>query len=107
RFVEVVDAHTLDQACASARTEAWTVIEFRDPTKIPLEIVLAAAAGAKGAVITVARDPDDAAVTFGVLEHGPAGVLLAPSGLGQVSRLKAVATDRPEPLKLVELQVVG
>jgi 3-amino-4-hydroxybenzoic acid synthase len=112
RFVEVVDAATLDDACQSARVEPWTVIEFRDPTKIPLEIVLAAAAGAKGSIITVATDPDDAAVIFGVLEHGSDGVLLAPSRLGEVSRLKATATvaskdARPAALGLVELEVVA
>src|SRR5262249_46650904 len=39
RMVEVVDADSLAVACHSARTEAWTVLRFRDPTKIPLEIV--------------------------------------------------------------------
>ena len=107
RFVEVVDAATLDEACQSARVEPWTVIEFRDPTKIPLEIVLAAAAWATGSIITVATDPDDAAVIFGVLEHGSDGVLLAPSRLGEVSRLKATADTCPAALDLVELEVVA
>src|SRR5689334_21096941 len=46
RFVEITDAATLDDACAAARSERWSVLRFRDPTKIPLEIVIAAAAGA-------------------------------------------------------------
>jgi 3-amino-4-hydroxybenzoic acid synthase len=107
RFIEVVDRPTLDEACHSARTEAWTVIEFADPTKIPLEIVLAAAAGAPGRVVTVATDPDDAAVLFGVLERGPEGVMLAPDGPGVVSRLLAAAQDRTPELELVELEVVA
>jgi 3-amino-4-hydroxybenzoic acid synthase len=107
RLVEVMDAPSLDAACASARVEPYTVIDFRDPTKIPLEIVLAAAAGAKGSIITVAADPDDAAVIFGVLEHGSDGVLMAPARLGQVSRLKATAGRRPVPVDLVELTVVA
>jgi 3-amino-4-hydroxybenzoic acid synthase len=107
RFVEVFDAPSLDAACESARVEPFTVIDFRDPTKIPLEIVLAAAAGAKGSVITVATDPADAAVIFGVLEHGSDGVLMAPTRLGEVSRLKATAETRSAPLDLVELTVVA
>ena len=48
RFVEVTDALTLEEACAAARDEAWSVLHFRDPTKIPLEIVIAAAHGTPG-----------------------------------------------------------
>src|SRR4051812_17070826 len=107
RFVEVTDAATLNQACESARTEPWTVILFRDPTKIPLEIVLAAAAGAKGSTITVAADPEEAAIIFGVLEHGSDGVLMAPKSLGQVTRLMSAAQPKPADLELVELTVTS
>jgi 3-amino-4-hydroxybenzoic acid synthase len=107
RFVEVTDATSLELACHSARTESCTVIAFRDPTKIPLEIVLAAAADAKGSIVTVAADPDEAAIIFGVLEHGSDGVLMAPTGLGQVSRLRAAAQAGPGELTLVELTVTA
>lgn len=106
-YVEVVDAASLGLACASAQTQAWTVLLFRDPTKIPLEIVLAAAAGSKGSVITVAEDPADAAIIFGVLEHGSDGVLMPASSVGQVGRLKAAAGARPEHLDLAELEIVS
>ncbi|ANS67688.1 3-dehydroquinate synthase [Streptomyces lincolnensis] len=105
RFTEIVDADTLEQACASARTEAWSLLLFRDPTKIPLEIVLAAAAGADGSIITVAHDTEEAEIIFGVLEHGSDGVLLAPSAVGDATALRAAADDRPADLDLVELSV--
>jgi len=107
RFVEVTDAASLDLAGQSARTESCTVISFRDPTKIPLEIVLAAAADAKGSIVTVAADPDEAAVILGVLEHGSDAVLMAPTGLGQVARLRAAAQAGPGELTLVELTVTA
>lgn len=106
RFVEVVDAPTLDQAAESARTERYTVIRFRDPTKIPLEIVLAAAAGADGEIITVASDVADARIIFGVLEYG-SGVMLAATGPGDAGALAAAATERSAELALTELRVVG
>src|SRR5207248_935251 len=77
RFVEIVDAARLDEACAAARDERIAVLDFRDPTKIPLEIVLPAAAGASGTIVTVARDVEEAEIIFGVLEVGSAGVLMA------------------------------
>jgi 3-amino-4-hydroxybenzoic acid synthase len=107
RYVEVTDAQTLELACRCARTDDWSVLSFRDPTKIPLEIVLAAAAGADGRIITVVADPSDAEVVFGVLEHGSDGVLMAPKAVGDATRLKAAALPRTEDLKLVELTVTG
>jgi 3-amino-4-hydroxybenzoic acid synthase len=106
RYVEVTDAASLEVACRCARTDAWTVLNFRDPTKIPLEIVLAAAAGAEGSVITMVSDPADAEVVFGVLEHGSDGVLMAPRTVGDATRLRTAALPRGEDLKLVELAVM-
>lgn len=107
RFVEIVDAETLEQACTAASTEQWSLLEFRDPTKIPLEIVIAAAAGSAGSIITVAKDIEESEIIFGVLEHGSDGVLLAPGAVGDATSLKAAANDRAADLELVELEVTG
>ncbi|MBD0746418.1 3-amino-4-hydroxybenzoic acid synthase [Streptomyces sp. CBMA152] len=105
RFVEIIDAPTLEDACESARTEKWSVLLFRDPTKIPLEIVIAAAARAKGSMITVAKDVEEAEIIFGVLEHGSDGVMMAPAAVGDAAKLKAAATADVPDLDLVELTV--
>jgi 3-amino-4-hydroxybenzoic acid synthase len=107
RFVEIIDAPTLEEACATAREDAWSVLHFRDPTKIPLEIVIAAASGASGNVMTVAADLQEAAVIFGVLEHGPAGVMMAPRGVGDATALKQAAAPKAEQVKLSELVVTA
>jgi 3-amino-4-hydroxybenzoic acid synthase len=106
RFVEIVDAPTLEQACDAARTEAWSLLLFRDPTKIPLEIVIAAAARANGSLITVAKDVEEAEIIFGVLEHGSDGVMMAPHGVGDTAKLKAAAQADVPDLNLTELEVV-
>jgi 3-amino-4-hydroxybenzoic acid synthase len=105
RFVEVVDAETLEQACQAAKSERWTVIEFLDPTKIPLEIVLAAADHANGSIITVVEDVEEAGIVFGVLEHGSDGVLMRPRAVGDATRLLTEARTVAEPLELTELEV--
>jgi 3-amino-4-hydroxybenzoic acid synthase len=107
RFVEIIDAATLDEACAAARRETWSVLRFRDPTKIPLEIVIAAAAGAPGRIMTVAADLQEAAIIFGVLEHGPAGVMMAPQAVGDATALKQAAARRAERVELAELEVTA
>jgi len=105
RFVEVTDALTLEEACASARTEAWTVLRFADPTKIPLEIVLAASVDAPGRLVTMVDDPADAAVVLGVLQHGPDAVMMAARELGDATRLAAAARPGGADIDLIELTV--
>jgi len=107
RFVEITDADTLELACRSARQERWSVLSFRDPTKIPLEIVLAAAAGADGSIITQVADVEEAQIVFGVLEHGSDGVMLAPRTTGDATHLKAAATGEPDSLSLEELEITA
>lgn len=106
RFVEIVDAPSLEQACQSAAAEPWSVLFFRDPTKIPLEIVLAAAEGAEGSMITVVEDVEEAQIVFGVLEHGSDGVLMPARVIGDATELKAAAAETEPDLDLVELEVV-
>lgn len=107
RYVEITDAVSLEEACHAARTEKWSVLFFRDPTKIPLEIVIAAAAQAKGNIITIAADVVEAKIIFGVLEHGSDGVMMAVSQVGDATALKAASSEKPDNLSLVELEVTG
>ncbi|WP_449486732.1 3-dehydroquinate synthase II family protein [Streptomyces avidinii] len=106
RFVEIIDAPTLEDACESARTEKWSLLLFRDPTKIPLEIVIAAAARSEGALVTIAQDVEEAEIIFGVLELGSDGVMMAPKGVGDAAGLKKSADSDVPNLNLVELRVI-
>jgi 3-amino-4-hydroxybenzoic acid synthase len=107
RFVEIVDAPTLEDACESGRTDKWSLLLFRDPTKIPLEIVIAAAARSNGSLITVAQDVEEAEIIFGVLEHGSDGVAMAPAKVGDATALKAAAESGIPDLELTELTVTA
>jgi 3-amino-4-hydroxybenzoic acid synthase len=107
QFVDVVDAASLERACMAARTQAWSVLHFKDPTKIPLEIVLAAADKAEGSIITTVADVEEAEIVYGVLERGSDGVLMAPRRVGDATALRTVASAEPGSLALVELEVTG
>jgi 3-amino-4-hydroxybenzoic acid synthase len=106
QYVEIRDPATLDEACRSAQHQPWSLLYFRDPTKIPLEIVIAAAARATGSLITVAQDVEEAAIIFGVLEHGSDGVMLAPKAVGDATALRAASVVESPALELVELTVI-
>jgi 3-amino-4-hydroxybenzoic acid synthase len=107
RYVEIKDPETLEEACQSAQHYPWSLLYFRDPTKIPLEIVIAAAAKATGSMITVAQDVEEAGIIFGVLEHGSDGVMLAPAAVGDATALRAASVVESPTLELVELTVTA
>ncbi|WP_019547674.1 3-dehydroquinate synthase II [Streptomyces sulphureus] len=107
RYVEIVDAETLETACEAARTEQWSLLDFRDPTKIPLEIVLAAAAGREGTVLTRAADVEEAGIIFGVLELGSDGVLMPARAVGDATALRQAAGAVTGEVDLVELTVTA
>jgi 3-amino-4-hydroxybenzoic acid synthase len=104
---EVVDQQSLAAACESVRRDPYTVLHFRDPTNIPMEIVLAAADGSAGSIITAVAGIEDAAVHLSVLERGPDGVMLAPSAPGEATALSDLVRYRTPDLDLVTLTVTA
>jgi 3-amino-4-hydroxybenzoic acid synthase len=104
---DVADPAGLAAACESVRRDPCTVLRFRDPTNIPMEIVLAAADGAPGSIITAVDRVEDAAVHLSVLEHGPDGVMLAASAPGESTRLSEVVRQSTPDLDLVTLTVTA
>jgi 3-amino-4-hydroxybenzoic acid synthase len=101
----VRDDRTLKLACAAAVVLPHTVVRFADPTKIPLEIVLAAADRADGQLITVCADLEEAGIVLDVLERGSDGVLLAPSSADDVFELARLLEATSPPLNLTTLTV--
>lgn len=105
--VVVKDAPTLHEACTVVRQVPWTVLTFTDPTKIPLEIVIAAAENSGGRTITVVDGIEDAEIVKLVLEHGSDGLLLTPTGPDDVATLARIVEHRPGRVDLVELTVAN
>ncbi|EKX68289.1 3-dehydroquinate synthase II family protein [Streptomyces ipomoeae] len=104
-FVDVRDDRTLQLSCAGAMALPYTVIHFADPTKIPLEIVLAAAESAEGKLVTVVGDLEEAAIVFDVLERGSDGILYAPRTADEVFALARLLQASTPQLELSTLTV--
>src|SRR5262249_56756251 len=77
-LVDVTDMGSLEEACAAVRAGMLTVIRFKDPTKIPLEIVIAAGSRRGAKIMTFVSDLAEAKVVISVLESGPDGVIMPP-----------------------------
>lgn len=104
-LVHVADDASLKLACSSAIALPYTVVAFRDPTKIPLEIVIAAADGSPGQLICQANSLEEARIIVNVLEKGSEGVLLAPCDANDVFRLAELLSTTTPELVLSELIV--
>nr|BDI54807.1 AHBA synthase [Streptomyces sp.] len=104
-FIDVRDDRTLQLSCTGAMALPYTVIHFADPTKIPLEIVLAAAESAEGKLVTVVDGLEEAAIVFDVLERGSDGILFTPRGADDVFALARLLQATTPQLELSTLTV--
>lgn len=87
----VDDAPSLHDAIARGAACHHLVIKFRDPTNIPLELVIASLQATHTVLVKdiAPDDVDDAVVTLGVMEVGADGVMFSPRDLGVLDRFVA------------------
>jgi 3-amino-4-hydroxybenzoic acid synthase len=107
-LVVVDDGPSLQRCRDVIGTVDHLIVEFADPTNIPLELLLAAAQGTRTKVVKRVAGHADAVVTAGVLETGPAGLMFAVADLGQAAGLARdlLASQRIE-VPLVEATVTA
>jgi 3-amino-4-hydroxybenzoic acid synthase len=77
----VDDADSLHRAIQDGRQHAFLMIRFRDPTNIPLELVIASLQATNTVLLKEINNPedvDDALVTLGVMEVGADGIMFSP-----------------------------
>jgi 3-dehydroquinate synthase II/3-amino-4-hydroxybenzoic acid synthase len=77
----VDDADSLHRAIQDGKQHAFLMIRFRDPTNIPLELVIASLQATQTVLLKELENPtdvDDALVTLGVMEVGADGIMFSP-----------------------------
>lgn len=77
----VDDGASLDGAIREGHRHEYLLIRFRDPTNIPLELVIATLQATRTVLVKEIGSPDDvddAIVTLGVMEVGADGVMFSP-----------------------------
>jgi 3-dehydroquinate synthase class II len=81
-FANVLDQQSLLRSISEGRKMHYVSILFRDPTNIPLELVIASLQGTESVVIKQIQredDVDDAIVSLGVMESGADGIIFSPT----------------------------
>jgi 3-amino-4-hydroxybenzoic acid synthase len=104
-LVDVEDKDSLEEACAAVRAGLLTVIRFKDPTKIPLEIVLAAGSRRGAKIMTFVSDLAEAKVVMSVLESGPDGIIMAPRSTTEIEALGRLCSPSRAHLGLKDFSV--
>jgi 3-amino-4-hydroxybenzoic acid synthase len=104
-FLEIDNRDSLNAACTAVRAGLLTVLRFKDPTKIPLEIVLAAASRRGAKIMTFVSDLAEAKVVMSVLESGPDGVILPARSVEEIQKLAELCAPVRGKLNLKELEV--
>jgi 3-dehydroquinate synthase II/3-amino-4-hydroxybenzoic acid synthase len=105
-LVEVTDEASM-LAAVDLTSLGTVVVSFQDTTNIPLELIVAQAQRHGSRVVKVVRSAQDAIVASGVLERGPAAVLVAATDVAMVGELSAALLARDAVhLDLREAEVV-
>lgn len=112
----VDDAASMHDSIREGHRHAYLMIRFRDPTNIPLELVIASLQATHTILIKEISTPvdvDDAIVTLGVMEVGADGVMFSPRShgvlsefVGRLGRLSQAAV-KLEVATLVRSQPIG
>lgn len=105
-LIEVTDEASMLRA-VELTSLGTVVVSFRDTTNIPLELIVAQAQLRGSRVVKVVRSAEDAIVASGVLERGPAAVLVAAADVAMVGELsRALLAGDTVQIDLREAEVV-
>jgi 3-dehydroquinate synthase II/3-amino-4-hydroxybenzoic acid synthase len=114
--VRVEGGADLDRAIAVGARHDYVMLHFKDPTNIPLEIVIAEFQSRGTAVLKEIGDPDaleDIAATLGTMEVGADGIVCSPRSTVQLDRLLTVVREQCttslqlEPARILESRHIG
>ncbi|PRX23133.1 3-amino-4-hydroxybenzoic acid synthase [Orenia metallireducens] len=83
-MINIVDKSSLELANKLVKRVDFIIVEFKDDTKIPLEIVLAEAQKSNCQVVMKVKDRQEGQIVFGVLECGADGIIVKINDLYQL-----------------------
>ena len=104
----VDDGDSLHAGIALGTHHPFLMIRFRDPTNIPLELVIASLQATETVLIKeiTATDVEDALVTLGVMEVGADGVLYSPTDHALLDKLIAGLDTHEAPATEISVATV-
>lgn len=94
-FMRVVDRFTLDLAWQRGIHYNYLIIDFKDPTNIPLELVIAQMKEhlSSTVLLKVVSSIEDAKISFEVLERGSDGIILSSDSLEPLDYMEQIISS--------------
>lgn len=106
-FVNVIDKESMEEAAAVSATFDYVIVEFKDDTNIPLELILAKQQNKKVNVLKIVDSAQDGIVVMGVMESGSDGVILHSKNIEEISELALRRNDMSKKkMNLVEAEII-
>lgn len=93
-FIGVNDHSSLIYATEIAKDFDTLLIHFKDPTNIPLELVLASTQNSKVQIVKKVMSSQDGKVSFQTMEHGSDSILISSNKLNEIIELDNYFKDR-------------
>ncbi|PYG90238.1 3-amino-4-hydroxybenzoic acid synthase [Ruminiclostridium sufflavum DSM 19573] len=108
-IIDVDDKEALDKAVELVKLHLDTaVIQFKDPTNIPLELILATTQKSRCRVIKKVKDARDGKVSLMTMEAGADGILLSSNDIGEIVEMgNVIQLSNKTKFKLQEAVVTG
>jgi len=107
---QIDDEIALHQTIAAGRDHDYLLIRFKDPTNIPLELVIASLQTSKTVLVkemSPKDDVEDAVVALGVMEVGPDGVMFTPKSHDELTRfMEKIENLTASPIQIQEGTIV-
>lgn len=105
-YMRVDDKESMEKAAELDLDINYLIIEFKDTTNIPLELILAKQQKKTIKILKVVTDIPDALVSMGVMEVGATGVVLKTDSIDIISELGVEMKKREEKkVDIVECEI--
>lgn len=106
-YTTVNNKEEMENAASVILPVDYLIVEFKDTTNIPLELILAKLQNNKINILKVVKESTDAIVAMGVMEVGAAGVILNTRSIKDIINLSNEMKKKElEKMELVECEIV-
>lgn len=96
----------MDSAWVKGQNHNYLLLDFKDETNIPLELLIARLQSKKTSILKLVSNSEEAEIVFGVMEVGSDGVVLKSENLDEIIKLdKLIEKQSRGKLELVKAKV--
>lgn len=100
-YAYIKNSESMTHACEEGARHSHVFVELDDETNIPLELLIAEFQPTRTHLLKRVSNLEEARVACGVLESGVGGVLVAPSGFGELAEFAAWQRGGRETLPML------